>query len=431
MPLRNPVDDLSAAGIPIPLIAQYASSPARSQSQKWRDLPTNELTCQWIDDTDQLAQWREEWTRLAECCLCPNIFYEHQMLLPALRHLANPRVRVLIVRAPQRNQPGKQVLCGLVPIEIGSPILPVQSAKFWQHLHCFLATPLIRADVAEETLKAIFEFLKSEGIGLLHLNEVSAEGPFHQTLVDHLHHSGLNFLTKRLFQRSMFLRKLNDEEFFEQWPRKRRHEVGRHERRLCESGTVTVHQLTPQDCIERFADQFLTLESLGWKAQKGTAMVLCPKQASFLRESFAALAADGKFMGLTLALDGIAIAMKSNLLTHRGGFAFKIAYDPAWSRFSPGVILEKANVTKLHTNGIDWMDSCAQPDHPMINALWPQRRVLQSMLIATGTPASNAALAVYPAARYMVGCMRKARKTVLRIARPGQANAKSTNPCTH
>ena len=89
--------------------------------------------------------------------------------------------------------------------------------------------------------------------------------------------------------------------------------------------------------------------------------------------------------------------MKANFLTHNGGFAFKIAYHPEWAKFSPGAVLEKINVSKLHeTTQVQWMDSCAIPDHPMINTLWPERRVLQSVAIATGRRGSRAAIAAMP-----------------------------------
>ena len=54
----------------------------------------------------------------------------------------------------------------------------------------------------------------------------------------------------------------------------------------------------------------------------------------------------------------------------------KIAYDEAYARFSPGVLLELDNLDLLARGDIDWMDSCAAENHPMIDSLWGERRTI-------------------------------------------------------
>ena len=88
---------------------------------------------------------------------------------------------------------------------------------------------------------------------------------------------------------------------------------------------------------------------------------------------------------LGLALDGKWIALKCNFLAGRGGFAFKIAYDEKFARFSPGVLLEVETLSRLHGRPeIEWMDSCAVSDHFMANRLWTGRREITTHLVATG-----------------------------------------------
>jgi CelD/BcsL family acetyltransferase involved in cellulose biosynthesis len=411
-------DEISHSGSAIPIVAQFAARPAKSQNKNWHDLPKDDLEVLWIDDISELKSMVVEWNRLAECSLCPNIFYEPQMLIPAIEQLSNPNVRIAVVRAPQRNQPNAaKVICGLFPLELSASRIPVRTAKFWQHMHCFLATPLVRADAAELTLKRFIEFIRDDaGISLLHMNHVAGEGAFQRAMIELINENQLAFWTKQSFQRALFVPQENEGAFFDQWPRKRRHEVGRHERRLCEMGNVTVNELQQGDCPTHFADGFLRLESMSWKGQAGTAMNGSPQQTAFLRQSFARLAEDKKLMGLTLAVDGIPIATKANLLTHQGGFAFKIAYDPEFAKFSPGVVLEKANISRLHeTNRVKWMDSCAAPNHPMINCLWPQRRVLQSIILATDAK-GNALVAAYPMAKYVRNVCRSIKRKLSKPA---------------
>jgi len=105
----------------------------------------------------------------------------------------------------------------------------------------------------------------------------------------------------------------------------------------------------------------------------------------------------GRLMMMGLRLDGRPIAVKYNLLANEGSFAFKIAYDESFARYSPGVLLELDNVEKLHERkDIQWMDSCAAPERFMINHLWPDRREMQTLFFATGTLLASIAVALVP-----------------------------------
>lgn len=388
----------------------FANPPQKQPNKNWHDLPTADLEVSWVDDSDQLLELVPAWKRLAECCLCPNVFYEPQVFIPAWKHLRQGNIRLAVVQANQRAQPGApKVLCGMLPLETHRTTygLPLRSAKLWQHLHCFLTTPLIRSDIAQETLGALIQFLHDDehGVGVLNLPCVPAEGPFQHALIDVLRDHNLAWQQKDLYRRALFVNKGSDENFMEQWPRKRRHELNRLERRLGESGHLVVDEFQVGDDAEQFADQFLALEAMGWKGLMGTAMAATQAHARFLKEAMRELASEHRLMGLTLRLNETPIAIKANFLTHNGGIAFKIAYHPDWAKFSPGAVLEKINVSKLHeTDRVQWMDSCAAPNHPMINTLWPERRLLQSVAIATGRMGSHAAIAALPLMKFARDC---------------------------
>ena len=69
--------------------------------------------------------------------------------------------------------------------------------------------------------------------------------------------------------------------------------------------------------------------------------------------------------------------MLANFLTAPGAFSYKTAFDEDYARFSPGVLLQRENLALLERDGIDWVDSCAAQDHPMIDHFWRERRVIQ------------------------------------------------------
>jgi hypothetical protein len=48
----------------------------------------------------------------------------------------------------------------------------------------------------------------------------------------------------------------------------------------------------------------------------------------------------------------------------------------------PGVQLELEAIHRLHRDrDIQWMDSCAEPNHAMIDHLWVERRTIQTVTV--------------------------------------------------
>ena len=66
----------------------------------------------------------------------------------------------------------------------------------------------------------------------------------------------------------------------------------------------------------------------------------------------------------------------------------------------------------LHSDSrFAWMDSCAEPDHPMINRLWKDQKVIESVLVSTGNRLGDVAVSVFPAARRLVRLLRELKST--------------------
>ena len=84
-----------------------------------------------------------------------------------------------------------------------------------------------------------------------------------------------------------------------------------------------------------------------------------------------------------LALDEAPIAMAVVLSCGRTDYLWKIAYAEDLARFSPGVQLVLAFSERQKRDArILATDSCAVPDHPMIDRLWRDRLALQDVAIA-------------------------------------------------
>jgi CelD/BcsL family acetyltransferase involved in cellulose biosynthesis len=156
--------------------------------------------------------------------------------------------------------------------------------------------------------------------------------------------------------------------------KKKRKEIGRLENRLAELGEVKAERSCSSDDASEWIAQFLTLEASGWKASEGAALAKEESTSAFFREALVHGLAQGRVELLRLTVGDRVIAMLVNFVAGAGSFSFKIAYDEEFARYSPGILIEKANLQRLANPTFGWMDSCAVEDHPMINSLWKGRR---------------------------------------------------------
>jgi hypothetical protein len=134
--------------------------------------------------------------------------------------------------------------------------------------------------------------------------------------------------------------------------------------------------------VDAWIRTFMELEASGWKGRAGSAMLLDEPSQKYFSDTMREAFRRRRLMMLMLRLNGVPIAMKCNILAGPGAFAFKIAYLEEFSRFSPGIQLELETIRRIHENrSIQWMDSCAAPNHTMIDHIWAERRKIQTITL--------------------------------------------------
>ncbi|MEO1136074.1 MAG: GNAT family N-acetyltransferase, partial [Pseudomonadota bacterium] len=165
--------------------------------------------------------------------------------------------------------------------------------------------------------------------------------------------------------------------------KKKRKELGRLRKRLEEKGAVCFREFTHADDLEDWADAFLTLEDKSWKGRQGTSLKSTQRDADWFKKTLAGARDHAMLHFLRLDLDGRPIAMLTTLLSNGAGYSLKIAYDPEFARFSPGVMIKiEAMRSLLNREDFQFADSCASPDHSMINGLWRTRRIITGLNIS-------------------------------------------------
>ena len=385
----SPIDGQPANSLVDLLPAQIPHSRDEINGELWVEVVDR------LDGPNGLMPRVTDWDDLAAHALEPNVFHESWQMLPAVRLFTPERMRFAFIYRRSKRQDVAPKLCGLFPfLETGGGLRP-RRWTLWEHDYCYLSVPLIRSGQEIETWRALFEYFDSSSSApsLIDLACQVSDGPQAQALVQVLFDR--RALVENVETHVRAMAKTSSD-----WmtyaasvmSTHQRRELRRHWRRLSELGDLTERSLAAGQgrAIESWIDSFLQLESMGWKGHQGTSFQEARGAAEYFREIVRKAYAQNRLQMFGLYLDGEPIAMKVNFLAAPGAFAFKIAYDERYSKYSPGVQLELENIRRLHDQeSVEWMDSCAVPNHFMINRMWKERRTIKYMRISTGRILGN------------------------------------------
>lgn len=326
------------------------------------------------------------WERLVARASEPNPFFEPWFLLPALAQWG-ARDGVVIMAWFHDGR-----LAGLLPVRRSNAYYGhrITNAAGWLHANAFCGVPLVAAGLKEEFWRALlahFDRMARRAL-LLHLPMLPADGPLNaaldRVLAAQRNRAHYNAADQ---QRAMLTGKTTASAYLEaaMSPKKRK-ELRRQHNRLAEEGTLGFERCTGEEGLAEWIAEFLALEAAGWKGAGGSALANGSDTRALFGQSLAGAAASGRLERLALRLDGRAIAMLANFITLPGAYSFKTAFDEAYARFSPGLLLQLENLALLDRPGVEWADSCAVEGHPMIERLWRDKRRMVSRNIAIGGP---------------------------------------------
>ena len=341
-----------------------------------------ELTCvPWREMLGETEAWNELAQRVAE----PNPFYESWYLLPSLASFDDDDA-ISILRFARHGK-----LYGLMPIARESKYegWPIAHIRNWLHSNIFFGTPLVARGMETHFWRALFNWADDQTkLSLfLHLEEIALSGPVYESLKSVLASDGRNWGVVEGKERALLASDLSAQDYLAQSLSSRtRKDLRRRARRLSEVGEVSFQWETGTDRIASWIDEFLTLEASGWKGEAASALACDTATKTLFRKSLTDAAKSQRLVRLSLRVNDKPIAMLSTFLTPPGAFGFKTAFDEDYARFSPGLLLECEYVNALQRYNIDWCDSCAAPDHSVMNRMWQERRPLGRISISIGGP---------------------------------------------
>ncbi|HEX8127150.1 MAG TPA: GNAT family N-acetyltransferase [Allosphingosinicella sp.] len=126
----------------------------------------------------------------------------------------------------------------------------------------------------------------------------------------------------------------------------RRSDFRRAARRAAEFGEVSFEILSPgPEAFDALFDEAIAVEMRSWKAEAGTAIAADRAKENCFRHYFRSACEQGSFRIAFMRIDGQAVAMQMALESLDRFWLFKIGFDEAYERCSPGTLL------MLHTIG--------------------------------------------------------------------------------
>jgi CelD/BcsL family acetyltransferase involved in cellulose biosynthesis len=329
------------------------------------------------------------------------------MVLPAARHLQDGQaVRLLVAE-----QGGE--LRFLMPVSGATARLrlPVAGLRAWTHDYCFLGTPLLAADGDPDRVwRAV--------IGHLRRDSPASQlvVPFHPTqgpVAAALHRTGLGAglgIRRSPAAHRGFVRRRPQPSYAREWmSRKHLANLARRRRQLGRTLGAEVATVDRAAAgLDAAVEQFLQLESKGWKGRNRTALSSRPGDERFFREMSRGFADQGRLMFLSLEAGPRVLAQNTALLGGGGLFGFKRAYDEDFARWSPGTLLDLDILDWFHQQApLAWLDTCSAPDDGTGSTTFGDRRAVCTLAIPL-SPLGNTAAAIVPAA---IGARRSLQTT--------------------
>ncbi|HEY2478690.1 MAG TPA: GNAT family N-acetyltransferase [Solirubrobacterales bacterium] len=321
---------------------------------------------------NQVSAWRD----LAAEAIEPNVFLEADFVLAAARCFPDAKVSLLVDEADGRWN-------GCLPVNERRLLSRPVMASGWKHLYSFLGTPLVRRGREDEFARALVGAIEKRQTGLLLAVRNFAEGPVLAAVRRAQQEAGGMRTVRALSEQRAALYVDGGTGEAIGMGKKRRKTLERRRRRLAEQlGEADVKGRQRRNDAATI-EEFLRLEAASWKGEVGTAMACDERHAEFFRTVCAHLGEQGRLAIYSLESASRVAAMTCDFTAGGVRFHFKSAFDEELSANSPGILLQVDNLIATKEAGsCNLYDSCADPTNETLNAVWPDRVTVWSLVFA-------------------------------------------------
>lgn len=332
-----------------------------------------------LEPIEALPRLSDRIRRLAERSLEPNPFFLPEFLEPAVEALGKKALRLALFS-------DRDDLHFFAPVVAGSgSMLARRSFSVWAHLYAPLGTPLIDRDTAPQVADSLLAHMRTSGRTLLSIPYLPIKSLTARALGGAVERSGYSTIAEVQMRPVLYPKTAGGLRAFDQMVnQKRRHDLDRQMRRLCEAGAVSFMWARTATEIESAFNMFVALEASGWKGRHGTALARRQRIHEFARIAVAQLAQSGQASIDVMRVGDKPIAALIRF-DYRGlSIPWKIAFDENYAEFSPGKQLmcdETRRWLALATS--ERIDPVCEEDNPMMASLWPEREPYGTLLVSS------------------------------------------------
>jgi CelD/BcsL family acetyltransferase involved in cellulose biosynthesis len=323
------------------------------------------------------------WHELESQAIEPNGYLSPHFVIPAARHITN-KDRIFGVLVERINRGGHPQLSGLGLFHLSKPSrhFPLPHLTAFHSHHSLLSGFLASSDAVENVLHHIFEYLirQSGKWHALVIHNHLREGISATTEADIANNLGIRWANYREWTRATLRPQEIKGDLSTILSKNARKSMNRRMRRLEELGKVDWKIRYSDNLNHPTIERFLHLEHLGWKGERRTSILSNSADKDFFLEMMTSFDRSEKAFATELTLNDQPISSTVNFVSGNAGFAFKIGWDPAYSKFSPGVLneIKWLECNDDFINGLQFIDSGSSEDASYINSLWPHQRAMRS-----------------------------------------------------
>jgi CelD/BcsL family acetyltransferase involved in cellulose biosynthesis len=331
-----------------------------------------------LEPVDALPRLAERVRALAGRALETNPFCLPEFLEPAVRALGRKRLRLALFS-------DRDDLHFFAPVVIGGGQFGGRRFSVWAHPYAPLGTPLIDKESAPQVTDALIAHMRTSGRTVFAIPHLPLNGPAANALRAAAARGGFWTVAERQMRPILYPDTSRGvAEFDEMVSLKRRRELERQLRRLCELGAVSFMTARTATEIEQAFAMFAALEGSGWKGRRGTALIRKNSLHEFARAAVLNLAQKG-FAAIDVMRLGDRPIAALIRLDHGGtSIPWKVAFDEEFSAYSPGKQLMCDETRRwLADPTIERVDPVCEEDNPMMQLLWPDREPYGTLLLSS------------------------------------------------
>ena len=328
---------------------------------------------------DHVEAWRGLATALAET----NIFYHPDVLIPAITcGIVSEGWKIYFMYE-------QQVLIAVFPT-VTYPrrgLWPFRHEGMLTHAYCFRGSPLILSGKMPFVIEKIEEVL---GKSVFVLPLQYGQDEFFSTLLKQralyvynaFERPAYNSTDQQVYDFSHYLKDLLDAGDRKKFKSK--------EKKLLALGAISLEELplsATEIVLEDWITDFLNIEASGWKGSQGTALLKRETDKQYFYAVCRALHQQGMLTMRRLRLNQeLTLAISCGFAHQLREAVFKIAYNQAYSAYSPGVMLEYLCLQKFTNSGQRMSrDSCTNLESRTFQKLWPGRLDVRSAVVVPST----------------------------------------------